>query len=393
MFTDAPATPAPDPRLRVAVVTGNFHCAANPAAVAANQLVSFLRRAGVPVRVFAPASPVPAVPHAGELVPVSSVGLPHSQHRLALGLPPSAKRELRHFAPTLVHLGSADLLGFAALRWARLREVPVVATCPAPHGEYLGALPAVGRWAAWCALRWFYRRCAEVYVPATSVADELRGNGVTAEILETPPGVDAERFHPGRRSHEWRRAAGIGDDEVVVAFAPPPACGARLGMFADVLSDLQANGLKFRVLVVGGGQACAASRAKLRDVVATGPLSPDESATALASADVFLDHAEAGAAGCGVLEAMASGLPVVVADSPTNRDVVRNGVDGIVCRPDDRSGFALVVRRVVENPAARANLRQAAVRRAANYRRDVLLGAMVENYNRVLRRWPLRPRW
>jgi glycosyltransferase involved in cell wall biosynthesis len=106
---------------------------------------------------------------------------------------------------------------------------------------------------------------------------------------------------------------------------------------------------------------------------------------------VFLDHGDP-AAGCGALEAMASGLAVVVADSPTNRDAVRDGVDGIVCRPDDRSAFALVVRRLVENPAARASLRRAAVRRAASYHRDVLLSGVIENYNRVLRRWPLRPR-
>jgi phosphatidylinositol alpha 1,6-mannosyltransferase len=387
MFTDQRGVPAPDPQLRVALVTGNYHCVADDAALAANRLVAFLRRAGVPVRVFAPVSATPMLAHAGELVPVPSVGLPHSPRRLALGLPPSAKRALRRFDPTLVHLGSSDLLGFAALRWAGLRGVPAVATCHAPPGDYLGALPGFVRWVAWGALRWFYRRCAEVYAPASSVADALRRNGVSASIVETPPGVNAEQFHPGRRSREWRHAMGIADGEVVVALAASPAGGQRLEMFADVLRDLAANGLKFRSLVVGEGRAAV----RLPGALFTGPLTADGLATAVASADLFLDPAEGGVE-CGTLEAMASGVPVVAADSVTNRDVVRNGVDGIVCRPDDRAGFALVVRRMVENPAARENLRQAALRRAAGYDRDVLLGDMIENYNRVLRRWPLRAR-
>ena len=271
--------------------------------------------------------------------------------------------------------------------------MPVVATCHTPPGEYLAAYPRFVRAVAWHALRWFYRRCAEVYVPASAVADDLRRNAVPATIVETPPGVNAEQFHPGRRSREWRHAMGIADGEAVVAFAVSGSCGPRLTMLAEVLRELAADGLKFRTLVLGNSHPRAEVRAKPPDALFAGARPGDELASAVASADLFLDTAEGGAVECGTLEAMAGGVPVVAADSATNRDVVRNGVDGIVCRPDDRAGFALVVRRLVENPAARENLRKAALRRAAGYHRDVLLGDMLENYNRVLRRWPLRPRW
>ena len=114
-------TPAPVPRLlmlRVALVTGNYNYAIDGVALTCNRQVGYLERCGVPVKVFAPTKPRPLFPHAGELVSVPSVPLPTTPYRLALGLPPLVRKELAAFRPTLVHLCTPDLLGFAALRWA-----------------------------------------------------------------------------------------------------------------------------------------------------------------------------------------------------------------------------------------------------------------------------------
>ena len=344
----------------------------------------------MPVRVFAPRGDGDALLEADELVPVPCVALPFTSRRLALGLSSSAKYELRRFAPTLIHIHSANLPGLAALRWGRFHNVPVVATCHTPPGERLRGWPAPVRALAWRALRWFYGWCAEVYVPSASIAAELRANGVAVDILEAPSGVDVERFQPARRSLDWRHAMGMADEDVVVALGAGVTASERLAVFAEVLRDLQANGLRCRVLVIGEEMVGDAMRTRMRDAVFTGSLAAPELATALASADVYLDPGEGNAGECGALEAMASGVCVVVAESLANRDVVRNGVDGLVCGPEDRAGLALVVRRLVENASARANLRQSALRQAARYNREALLGAMLENYSRVLRRWPLR---
>ena len=70
----------------------------------------------------------------------------------------------------------------------------------------------------WRLMRDFYRRCAEVYVAAASMADELRARGVEANYVEAPFGVDLRQFSPARRSLDWRRSLGIADHEVVIAF-------------------------------------------------------------------------------------------------------------------------------------------------------------------------------
>jgi phosphatidylinositol alpha 1,6-mannosyltransferase len=371
--------------LRVALVTGNYNYAIDGVALTTNRLVRFLEGAGVPVRVFAPTAPRPLFPHEGTLVPVPSVQIPNNPYRLALGLPPSARKELKAFAPTVVHLCTPDLLGFAALRWARLRRIPVVATYHTHFNGYLsyyrlGFLGPV----VWRIIRWFYRRCAELYVAAPSMADELRKHGVRANFVESPFGVDTARFHPGRRSAEWRRSHGIADDDVVVSFVGRLVWEKGLAVFADVLNKLRSDGVKFRTLVVGDGPARAEFRERIPHAVFTGSLAGDALATAYASSDVFLNPSASETFGCVTVEALASGLAAVVADAPGSRDIVRNGVDGIVCPPGDREAFGLVVRRLIENPAARSALRQAGVRRAAVYRWDAILAEMLESYQRVV---------
>ena len=82
------------------------------------------------------------------------------------------------------------------------------------------------------------------------MADELRARGVEANYVEAPFGVDLRQFSPARRSLDWRRSLGIGDDEVVVAFVGRLVWEKGLGVFADALYVLQAEGLRFQVLVV-----------------------------------------------------------------------------------------------------------------------------------------------
>jgi glycosyltransferase involved in cell wall biosynthesis len=373
--------------LRVALITGNYNYAIDGVALTMNRLVAFLERSGVAVKVFAPTAPRALFRHEGELVSVPSVKIPNNPYRLALGLLPSIRKELRAFGPTLVHLCTPDFLGFATLRWARLHNIPAVATYHTHFTAYLkyyhiGFLEPVTWWLA----RWFYRRCEEVYVAAASMADELRAHGVHANFVEAPFGVDLDLFRPERRSNPWRQSVGIADDEVVVCFVGRLVWEKGLAVFADVLNKLRADGVKFRALVVGDGPARAELQKRLPHAIYTGYLTAGTLGTAFASADVFLNPSASETFGCVTVEALASGLAVIAADATGSRDIVRNGIDGILCPREDREAFARAVRRLIENPAERAALAESGIRRAAGYRWETVLGAILENYRRVLAR-------
>jgi phosphatidylinositol alpha 1,6-mannosyltransferase len=370
--------------LRIALFTGNYNYAIDGVARTMNRLVRYLETAGVPVRVFAPTASHPLFPHEGTLVSVPSVQIPTNPYRLALGMPPSVRRQLRAFAPSIVHICTPDLLGFAALRWARFHRIPVVTTYHTHFSSYLKYYHlSVLKPIVWSLTRRFYRRCDEVYVAAASMAEELKSHGVKANYVEAPFGVDTSQFHPACRSLEWRRSLGIDDDEVVVSFIGRLVWEKGLTVFADVLNKLQADGVRFRTLVVGDGLARSGLEAMLPNAIYTGYLTNGGLATAFASADLFFNPSASETFGCVTVEALASGLTVVAADAPGSRDIIRDGKDGILCLPDDREAFCRALRRLIQDKAVRNELRRSGLQRAASFRWDVVLEAMLRNHQRV----------
>lgn len=106
----------------------------------------------------------------------------------------------------------------------------------------------------------------------------------------------------------------------------------------------------------------------------------DDLPALLQEADVFLSTSRWEGFGLSVLEAMASGLAVVVSDVPGVTEVVgRHSNGGFFVHPDDASGFARELDALLSDPALRQAMGANARRRAAHFD----LGRMVEDYLRL----------
>src|SRR5690606_21951354 len=127
--------------LRIALFSGNYNYVRDGANQALNRLVGYLLGKGAAVRVYAPMVPEPAFPPVGDLVGVPSVAIPgRSEYRFPLGLSQENQADLARFSPNIVHTSSPDLAGHAALRWARERNVPVLASVHTRSEEHTAEL-------------------------------------------------------------------------------------------------------------------------------------------------------------------------------------------------------------------------------------------------------------
>jgi glycosyltransferase involved in cell wall biosynthesis len=104
----------------------------------------------------------------------------------------------------------------------------------------------------------------------------------------------------------------------------------------------------------------------------------------LRAADVFALTSVSEAASLTLLEAMASGLPVVVTDVGGNPEIVRAGVDGLlVPRGDDRAAAAAFL-RLLDDPTAAARMGAAGRARVhARYRIEQTIDAYLGLYLRL----------
>lgn len=366
--------------LRIALVTSSYNFIADGVALTLNRLVGYLLSQDVEVRVFAPVAARPAFTHHGEIVPVPSIPLPgRPEYRLAFGLGGAARRALEDFQPDLIHIAVPDLLGHAALAFARARAIPAVATYHTRYETYLkhywhlapleGLLTKI--------LRRFYGRCREVYVPSESMRQALLTDGLVDNFKPWPRGIDTDRFTPARRSSEWRVRHGIGADELVVLHVSRLVREKRLDTLTAALNRL---GMPHRVVIVGDGPDRGFAQAQLPHAIFTGFLSGDDLAMAYASSDLFIFPSDSESFGNVTLEAMASGLACVCADATGSRSLVVDGETGFLADASDAAAFAAHLARLAKDPGLRARMGAAGRARAMTFSWDETLARMLDYY-------------
>ncbi len=378
--------PADDIPRRVALFTGAYNHIADGVSLTLNRLVRFLEKSDTEVLVFAPTVPDPPVDHAGTLVPIPSMPVPgRSEYRISVGLPPAVRQRLADFQPTLFHIATPDLLGFRALKIAKRWNVPAVASYHTHFSSYLkyygfGVLES----AMWKYLANFYEQCEHIYVPSPSMAVVLRQHGISDGLRLWSRGVDTARFNPALRSLEWRRAQGVGDDEVLVSFIGRLVWEKGLRVFADVIEGLQQRGVAHRSMVVGNGPAFDELKVRLRDTIFTGYLQGPTLSRAYASSDLFLFPSDTETFGNVTLEAMASGLPTVCADATGSRTLVEHGETGLLVPAGNASAFLEAVHHLVDDALERRRMGIGALRRSRQFEWDAVLSRMVGFYDELL---------
>jgi glycosyltransferase involved in cell wall biosynthesis len=215
------------------------------------------------------------------------------------------------------------------------------------------------------------------------MADVLIGHGLSDNLRLWPRGVDTDLFDPARRSAEWRSAVGADGGEVVVTFVSRIVAEKGIAVVADVFDGLRARGVPFRGVIVGDGPGRRALEARLPETTFTGALEGEALARAYASSDVFLFPSETETFGNVTLEAMACGLPVIVADAPGSSSLVRDGVTGFLVAGADRVRFVDHIARIAADGTLRLRLGQAARREALAYGWDAVLGQLLAYYEEL----------
>lgn len=289
---------------------------------------------------------------------------------------------LADFQPDIVHALEPACLGVAALHSSggrnggRLR-VPLVVSYHTDLPKYLRYFrlgfmePFI-----WPLLRLRHHRATVNLCTSTAVVRELETHGIERVAL-WPGGVDTERFHPGRRSTAMRaRLSGGHPESPLLLYAGRLSTEKGIERLIPVLRSVP----QARLALVGDGPRRAALEHHFAGlpVVMAGFLHGDELAEAFASADIFVMPSETETLGLVVLEAMASGLPVVGARAGGIPEMVEEGVNGFLFETEEQA--ADQVARLVANGAEREALGRAARVFALSRSWEAATGRLVEHY-------------
>jgi glycosyltransferase involved in cell wall biosynthesis len=308
-----------------------------------------------------------------EYLALTSFGIGIPFYREMKMYAPPVGRFLRHAAADgidVVHLTTPGPVGLAALRVASRLGVPLIGSFHTDLAMYTRMLSG----STWLGdtmqayLRWTYGRCQQVFAPSAATRDMLIRARINPSHIDIwRRGVSTQLFDPAKRSAGLRDEWGVSSSRPALLYVGRVSKEKGLARLPPLSRFLQYAGVTHRLIVVGDGPMRPELAAGCPDAVFTGTLSPDDVATAMASADVFVFPSETDTAGNVVLEAQASGLPVLVSCAGGPSENMK----------DEESGFAC------------ADLKQF-VRRAAELLRN---GARRQRFGESARRYALTRSW
>jgi 1,2-diacylglycerol 3-alpha-glucosyltransferase len=253
---------------------------------------------------------------------------------------------LRHEKVDVIHshgLASMAILSLTASRALRVPHVLTFHTMANEAVRYYSPFPVredIMVALVWTYLRNMLKRPEVVIAPSAPVKQELEENGVVMKACEVvPTGVDCKRFTPENYDKKFLERFGLGGKRVMLHVGRL-SMEKRLEIVLEAMAQLSAKVPDLRLLVVGAGPAMESykkevSKLGLSDrVVFTGFLPDEELPVAYASCEALVISSTFETQGLVVLEALASGTPVVGIRYRAIPEFVHEGKNGCLFELD-----------------------------------------------------------
>jgi glycosyltransferase involved in cell wall biosynthesis len=210
---------------------------------------------------------------------------------------------------------------------------------------------------AWSYMHWLYGQVDTVFVNSEHYRKCWIDRGFAPEKLKIlPRGLDTDLFTPTRRDLKFWPGAGVNGKEVRLLYVGRISREKDLDVLATAYKKIRETGLPVKLYLVGDGPYSEALAAALPDAIFLGYLTGEKLANAYASADVFVFPSTTDTFGNVVLEAQASGLPVIVSDVGGPKELVEDGRTGFVTKAHDPDDFARAIERVSNDSSLRSKM-------------------------------------
>jgi glycosyltransferase involved in cell wall biosynthesis len=184
---------------------------------------------------------------------------------------------------------------------------------------------------------------------------------VAIEVI--PNGVDLDRFHPARNGDEPEKLRLLTVGRLSVT--------KRVEMLIDAVEILHKEGLKLSLTIAGGGQLEQAlrdivSQKRLRDIVeVAGRVDPEDMPQMYRQSDIFISASMQEGMSNAMLEAMASGLPIVATRCEGVDELITD--NGLVVEQAGAETIAEAIRKLADDRPLRRRMSEAARKQAEQF--------------------------
>lgn len=320
--------------------------------------------------------PGPSLSHKDGIYKVPAPAVPFGNgYRFPLRLAPW-RNVLQDLQPDLIEVGDPYLTAWAALDARRQLDVPVI-------GFYHSDLPLlvsnrIGSWIGTNVEAYvskLYSNFDRVLAPSRVMADKLISLGVQ-NVHVQPLGVDLLTFSPTLRDPSLKVELGLSEDTRLLIFAGRGSREKNVPVLLDCMRQL---GSKYHLLLVGSHMPAVVPQ----NVSVIDHFCPaSEVARLLASSDALLHAGDQETFGLVILEAMASGIPVVAVAAGAFTEIVPETC-GILCQPNHAAAMASAVKELFSQDSAQIGAKARSYVEQ-QYAWDTVVSGLLQHYQAVL---------
>ena len=283
--------------------------------------------------------------------------------------PFEVKKVLDQFGPDVIHLQTAETIALAVVHYARKKDVPLVTTGHAYPDNVTGQFKMLKpvKKPVDVALRTYmasFLKHAEYATMPTEMAIEdliptnRKHFRVPVEALSN--GVDLTNYKPGAPSAEVLAKYGIDMSKPRVLYVGRVDPEKSIERVVEAFVEVSRMVPEAELMIVGDGIARPELEKLVREkglhdkVRFLGRVLPPDLHDLYRTGTLFATASETETQGIVLIEAAATGLPLVAVDAGAVRELCQDGVNGILCRSGDTQQMAEAMTRILTDAKLRA---------------------------------------
>jgi len=273
--------------------------------------------------------------------------------RLSIPNPIKTNIILDAFKPDLIHCITEINTGITGIRYAQTRNLPLITTFTTDFPNYLKYFEFdFLEKGSWNYMKWVHNSGDLCVCPSTETKKYLEQNGVK-NVGIWGRGIDYDHFKPVENDQDkvkLKKKYGIDPDQIALLFVGRISPEKNLDVLVKAYKRLkEKQGHKIKLIMVGDGPMTETLKKEVDSaVIFTGYQTGEALKEYYALSDIFVFPSTTETLGNVVLEAMASGLPVVGARAGGVKDNIIHGYNGLLTPPSDSEKFYDNIDKLIE---------------------------------------------
>src|SRR3989338_8557865 len=367
--------------LRIAHFTDTFHPKIDGIVTFLDNSIDYFSKRNHSIVVFCPTYGKQKEKYFGKNIKIFRLRSIHlhtyKEVKIAIARPKKILKKLKDFNPDIIHIHSPGIVGFLGILAARKLHIPLIGTYHTlvseqadyiSLGNILGLNKLVAKLYAlfkkekfrkkpkddsrlkrflWYISMKMYKKCDIIIAPSASIADLLKSKLRHNAICHVCYGIDLKKFHPKKHYNNAKMLS--------FAYVGRLSFEKNIDIIIKAFQIVDKRGIDFSLKIVGDGPA----RKYLEGMVKRYGLKPKINFTGevYGSAlreiyqenDIFVIASAMETLGMVILEALASGTPVIGVRKYAVPDLVKDGVNGYLAEPYSAESFSEAIIKVIKN--------------------------------------------